>query len=215
VGFVRFNPNDYANYTVVAPDQPAPFTPPSGVFDAWSGRVNVATPQFRRWDASLSVARGTTAIFPEAARGRATQVQAGLTLRPTRSLRTFGTLTWTRLKRADDGTEFARTVIPRLKVEYQPTRAVFFRVVTEYRSERRDALQGPDGLTLLVSGSPVTATETNRLRMDWLASYEPTPGTVAFFGYGSTLDADRTLSFDNIRRREDGFFVKLAYLFRR
>ncbi len=215
VGFVRFNASDYANYTVVAPDQPAPFLPPSGVFDAWSGRLNIATPQFRRWDASVGVTRGATAIFPEAARGRATQLQGALTLRPTRSLRAFGTLTWTRLARASDGTEFARTIIPRLKVEYQPARALFFRVVTEYRSERRDALQGPDGLTLLVGGNPVGGTETNRLRMDWLASYEPTPGTVAFFGYGSTLDADRTLSLDNVRRRQDGFFVKLAYLFRR
>ena len=51
--------------------------------------------------------------------------------------------------------------------------------------------------------------------MDWLVSYEPTPGTVAFFGYGSTLDGARPLSLHELRRVNDAFFVKVAYLFRR
>ncbi len=213
--FVRFNAADYSAYTVVAPDQPAPFIVPAGVFDAWNGNINVGTPQFRRWDANLGVARGATPIFPEAARGRFTSVQGGVTLRPTPATRLFGTVTWTRLQRSSDGSEFARTVIPRVKLELQPNRALFFRLVAEYRSQRRSALQGPDGLTLLVGGNPVPATRNNRLRMDWLASFEPTPGTVAFFGYGSTLEGEQDLSFRGLRRREDGFFVKLAYLFRR
>ena len=215
LGFVRFNAAHYAGYTVAAPSQPAPFLPPSGVFDAVSGRLSVSTPQFRQWDGSVTVARGATAIFPEAARGLATQAQASVTVRPTPSIRAFGTLTWTRLDRWADRSEFARTVIPRLKVEVQPTRALFFRVVGEYRSERRAALGGPDGLQLLVNGSAVPATQANRLRVDWLASFEPTPGTVAFFGYGRPSKPTVPFSFQELRRREDGFFVKLAYLFRR
>jgi hypothetical protein len=43
----------------------------------------------------------------------------------------------------------------------------------------------------------------------------PTPETVAFFGYGSSLASDRGLSLSDLRRQSDGFFVKLAYLFRR
>jgi hypothetical protein len=50
--------------------------------------------------------------------------------------------------------------------------------------------------------------------MDWLASFEPTPGTVAFFGYGSTLNGRRALTFRDLARTDDAFFVKLAYLFR-
>ncbi len=57
--------------------------------------------------------------------------------------------------------------------------------------------------------------QTDRLRMDWLVSYEPTPGTVAFLGYGSTLDGDQPLTLRDLRRINDGFFVKVAYLFRR
>ena len=51
--------------------------------------------------------------------------------------------------------------------------------------------------------------------MDCLVSYEPTPGTVAFFGYGSSLETERMLSLSDLRRQGDGFFIKLAYLFRR
>jgi hypothetical protein len=51
--------------------------------------------------------------------------------------------------------------------------------------------------------------------MDWLASLEPTPGTVAFLGYGSTLDGDQSLTLRNLQRLDDGFFLKIAYLFRR
>ncbi len=42
-----------------------------------------------------------------------------------------------------DGSEFARSTIPRLKVEYQPKRALFFRAIGEYRSERTAALVDP------------------------------------------------------------------------
>jgi hypothetical protein len=51
--------------------------------------------------------------------------------------------------------------------------------------------------------------------MDWLASYEPTPGTIAFIGYGSTLNGDRALTLRSLERVEDGIFVKVAYLFRK
>jgi len=214
-GFVRFADDDYAGYAFGTTPDPTPFVAPSGVFGAWSGSLGVETPQFRIWDASVRIAHAATAIFPEAARGRATSVQGGVTVRPTPKIRVFGTMTWTRLDRAIDGSEFGRAVIPRLKLEVQPTRSLFFRVVAEYRSERTDVLRGPNGELLLVGGVPIAASSDNGLQMDWLASYEPTPGTVAFFGYGSTLDAERTLSFRDLRRRQDGFFVKLAYLFRR
>jgi hypothetical protein len=53
------------------------------------------------------------------------------------------------------------------------------------------------------------------LQTDWLVSYEPTPGTVAFFGYGDTRAGLETSSFSDLERRSDGFFVKLAYQWRR
>lgn len=71
------------------------------------------------------------------------------------------------------------------------------------------------GLPLRINGAESPARQTDRLRMDWLASYEPTPGTVAFIGYGSTLRGERPLTFRALERTEDGLFVKVAYLFRK
>lgn len=53
-------------------------------------------------------------------------------------------------------------------------------------------------------------------RGDILFSYQPNPGTVAFLGYGSTLldPVDPTSPrASGLRRFEDGFFLKLSYLF--
>ena len=158
----------------------------------------------------------STAIFPEAARGTVTQVAAAATLRPSAGIRIEAQTTFNRITRSQDGTLFARTIIPRLKIEYQPTRALFFRVVGEYISEVRSDLVDPrTGNQILINGTPATGGERNDFRVDLLASYEPTPGTVAFLGYGSSLTSDQTLGFSDLRRMSDGFFVKLAYQFRR
>jgi hypothetical protein len=115
-----------------------------------------------------------------------------------------------------NGSEFARSTIPRLKVEYQPNRALFFRAIGEYRSERRDALTDPaTGDSLFVAGVAQPTTEFNGFRLDLLASYEPTPGTVAFFGYGSSLESDAEFNWSRLQRTNDGFFLKLAYQVRR
>jgi hypothetical protein len=140
---------------------------------------------------------------------------AGLNLRPTSTVRVAASGTVFRLSRLD-GSEFARSTIPRLKLEYQPNRSLFFRVIGEYRSERRAALLDPaSGNPLFVAGLAQPATEFNGLRVDLLASFEPTPGTVAFLGYGSSLESDRELNWSRLERVNDGFFVKLAYQLRR
>ena len=115
-----------------------------------------------------------------------------------------------------DGSEFARATIPRLKLEYQPTRSLFFRAIGEYRSEHRAALQDPvTGDSLYVGGVPQPATQFDGLRVDLLASYEPTPGTVVFLGYGSSLEAEQEFDWSSLERVNDGFFLKLAYQIRR
>ena len=55
------------------------------------------------------------------------------------------------------------------------------------------------------------ASEARRLRLDFVFSYQPVPGTVIFAGYGNRLlDRDDR----GLRRESDGFFLKLSYLFR-
>ena len=201
---------------MAGPTGPQSFVLASGVFDQRSGNASISTPQFRQFDASVSANLGRTPIFPEGAEGSVTSVRGSVNLRPSPSVRLSGTVNWTKLNRSADGSEFARTVIPRVKLEVQPNRAFFVRVVGEYRSERQAALRDPaSGLPITLNGVLASATKRNRLRMDWLASYEPTPGTVAFLGYGSTLEGDRALTLRDLRRIDDGFFLKVAYLFRR
>jgi len=160
---------------------------------------------------------GGTALFAEASDGRETRITTSLGLRPNPSTRIEGSLVTSTIRRDRDNTEFARSTIPRLKLEYQPRRALFFRLIAEYRSERRAALFDPiAGRPVLVSGVVSSEQRFRGLRLDWLASFKPTPGTVAFFGYGSSLERNRALyGSDALERTSDGFFVKLAYLVRK
>jgi hypothetical protein len=215
--FVRFDPEPYAGYEEDDGTSVSAFRLPGTLNGLFVRSLTVTTPTYRTFNASLVAKRQDVAIFPEASEGRETQATATLGARPTTSIRSEASLVYSRITRARDGSEFARTVIPRVKVEYQPTRALFFRVVGEYRSQRQDALFDPWNGTrrLRVNGEVVGATRGDGLRLDFLLSYEPTPGTVAFFGYGSSLATERPLSLYDLRRQSDGFFVKLAYLFRR
>ncbi len=179
-------------------------------------RISVSTPVLQRANASLTLQRTAAPIFAEGSRGNDLRIAGSLTLRPTAAARVEGTLATSRITRARDGSRFARTMIPRVKVEYQLSRSTFVRLVGEYRSEQRDALRADaDGRTLYVNHTMSTASESSRLRVDWLASYQPTPGTVAFLGYGTGLDAPRADEYSALRRSDDAFFVKLAYQFRR
>jgi hypothetical protein len=95
-------------------------------------------------------------------------------------------------------------------------RELFFRAIGEYRSDRTAELVDPvSGAPLFIGGVPQPAVEFNGLRVDLLASYEPTPGTVAFLGYGSSLETDEEFNWSHLYRTNDGFFVKLAYQVRR
>ena len=211
--FVNFQDSTYAGYTVGSAAGPAYL--PEDEFSGLTGQVKVTTPTWQKLGAELTYGRGRAAIFQEGRTGRAWQLIGALNLRPTSTIRVSATGTVFRLSRLD-GTEFARSTIPRLKLEYQPNRALFFRAIGEYRSERRGALVDPvSGDSLFVSGAAQPTVEYNGFRLDLLASFEPTPGTVAFLGYGSSMESDDEFNWSRLRRVSDGFFVKLAYQVRR
>jgi hypothetical protein len=99
------------------------------------------------------------------------------------------------------------------------------RLVGEYASERQDDLRDHTRTEapLLIFDPEVddfvraTAFDRQSFRGDLLFSYQPNPGTVLFAGYGSTLrdpvDPDDPLR-TGLRRTDDGFFLKMSYLFR-
>jgi hypothetical protein len=211
--FVNFQDSSFAGYTIGSAAGPAYL--PADDFSGFTGTVKVTTPTWQKLDATVSYGRGRAAIFQEGTTGRGWQLIGGVDLRPSSTVRVTALATVFRLLRLD-GSEFARSTIPRLKLEYQPNRALFFRVIGEYRSERRAALLDPaTDDSLFIRGAAQPTTEFNGFRLDLLASFEPTPGTVAFLGYGSSLESDAEFNWSRLQRVNDGFFVKLAYQVRR
>jgi len=194
-----------------------PYDAPDRLDGLWQVEAGCNTPTWPRFNAGLAWQHGGAAIFDEGARGDETLVTGTMAIRPTASLRLDFSSTFAELVRDRDASEFARTWLGRAKFEYQPWRALFFRLVGEYRDERVAALE--DAVTgeplVDASGVPVAATHTRALRVDWLVSYEPSPGTVAYLGYGALFDPPVESRSSSLDRASDGFFVKIAYLFRR
>lgn len=214
--FVHFDPALFASYAVQQGGGQAAFSLPDGVSN-WGGTYSISSPIFEKMNARVELKTGGTAIFAEAGDGRETRVTTSLGLRPTAAMRIEASFVRSIITRDRNDSEFARSTIPRLKVEYQPQRSLFFRMITEYRSDLRSALLDPvSGAPLYVGGALATEQRIRGLRVDWLASFKPTPGTVAFFGYGSSFERNRPLyGTDDLERTSDGFFVKLAYLLRK
>ena len=50
--------------------------------------------------------------------------------------------------------------------------------------------------------------------VEGLLSYEPSPGTVFFFGYTRTMEDSEAFAFDRVQPTADGLFAKLSYRFR-
>ena len=141
--------------------------------------------------------------------------------RPTERLRTDVDYNLQSFVRRTDGSYVGIRRVPRLKLEYQATRAVFVRYVGEYASNYQDDLRDDSRTNLPVVLVAADGTfrraagiRQRSVRNDWLFSYQPTPGTVLFAGYGNTLaNPDDGLQRD-LHRTRDGFFLKLSYLFR-
>lgn len=185
-------------------------------------QISVSTPQWKRLSADGFYLWGRDENFYEWSPADIVFAQYGVDWRPTEQLRINGAFSLQQYRRWTDGTIVGQRRIPRLKLEYQLTRAIFFRFVGEYDAYREDDLRDDSRTNRPVFiYSPAAGTHTralgsraNRFRADWLFSYQPVPGTVVFAGYGSTLSEARALRFRDLSRVRDGFFVKVSYLFR-
>jgi hypothetical protein len=184
--------------------------------------LSLGTPQFPTLSLNGFVLLGRDENFAEWAPGYLLWAEWAATWRPTERVRVEGLYNETRVVRPTDWSVVGLTRVPRLKVEYQLTRSIFLRGVGQYVAREQDALRD-DGRTnqpLLRLDSQsgeyvaIDARSSNEFRFDWLFSYQPSPGTVLFAGYGSTLREDRAFRFDSLERSRDAFFVKLSYLFR-
>jgi hypothetical protein len=181
----------------------------------------IATPEFGKFSGDFFYIGGKDENFDEWQSGLIHFITANVRFRPTDQLRIEGQYQHQEFNRWDDGTTVNIRKVPRLKVEYQASRYIFFRVVGQYdtqeKLDRRDDGRTNDPLLLRNADGSYTrlaAFKRNRVRADWLFSYQPTPGTVFFLGYGSSLDEREPLKFRDLRRVADGLFVKWSYLYR-
>ncbi|HEX9728414.1 MAG TPA: DUF5916 domain-containing protein [Gemmatimonadales bacterium] len=217
---VAFDPTFYADYATVTASDTVPFAVPDRLNGLYGMRVSASTPQFSSVSASTGASLGKAAAFFEPAAANTYSINGTVDWRPTDQLRVQGRYVYAVLNRVRDGTRLSTAHIPRVKVEYQLARPIFVRFVGQYNAQKRDALRDPatERPILIHDGTGAFATATrqvdNDLRIDWLFSYRPVPGTVLFAGYGSSLTETETFSFSDLRRVNDGFFFKLSYLFR-
>jgi len=149
-------------------------------------------------------------------------LNVGAAWKPTEKLRVDARYQLQSFRRRTDDSIVGIRRIPRLKVEYQIARPIFIRVVGEYNSDWRDDLRDDSRTDLPIylrnaagGYDRAAAADLKSFRADWLFSYQPTPGTVLFAGYGNTLaNPDDDPRKSRLVRTSDGFFLKLSYLFR-
>ena len=183
--------------------------------------LSLDTPEFSHFSGNIFFLWGHDENFYEWASAKITWLDLTLDWRPTHKLRVNGLYRLQYVGRRTDGSTVNIWRSPRLKVEYQLSRPIFLRLVGEYTTERRDALRDDTrtGAPILVfnpdADTYVRTTPFGRrsFRGDFLFSYQPNPGTVLFAGYGSTLRDPTVLGRSELLRSEDGFFLKLSYLF--
>jgi len=202
---------------------------PGGVILPFTGRpritnhdyvLTLSTPQWSKFNADLLYVGGHDENFLEWAQADIDLVQLAMAFRPSDRARVEGTFDYQDYFRRSDHSLVARNMIPRLKLEYQITRAIFMRVVGEYDVSQNDDLRDETrtNYPLLIDGQPALASRLRSAHGDYLFSYTPTPGTVLFLGYGSRADGDpdptQRFNWQPLRRASDYFFAKASYLFR-
>lgn len=216
--FFAYDPADYTDFSLAsdtASRQTAgAFVVPGVENNQWDGQLRMTSPTWQEVSAAVSYSLGRTPLFREASPGRSRQFDATVDLRPTQSLRAAFQITRLDLNRTRDGSRFSTETIPRLKLEYQITPAIFVRFIGQYTARERSALLNRDGVPILVDGQPASATKENLFQTDWLFSYRPVPGTLLYVGYSTTLEEPESFHYRHLRRQSDGFFAKISYTIR-
>jgi hypothetical protein len=128
-------------------------------------------------------------------------------------------VTFNRLERKRDGVEHSTAIIPRVRTQYQLSRALFLRGIFEYGTQESADLTDPaTGLPLYdcrdTECSVRAGSVGHDFRIEGLVGYEPSPGTVFYLGYTREMEDASAFGFESVRPTRDGLFVKLSYRFR-
>jgi hypothetical protein len=183
---------------------------------------SLQTPAFASFDFKINYLTCRDENFYEWASANINSTVLTLDWRPTPQFR--GQLTYNAqyYHRRSDGSLVAQTNIPRLDIEYQLSRPIFFRLVGQYDAIYVDSLRDASRTELPIyikdpnTGviSRAVRTTTNTFGGQALFAYQPIPGTVVFVGYGNNLTEPVSFRILTLTREADSFFVKFSYLFR-
>ena len=215
-----FDHDLYANYQIQTPSgQLIPFTGRPRITNH-DYVLTLTTPEWKKFNGDLLYVGGQDENFFEWAQADIDLIQLAMAFRPSDRARIEGTFDYQDYWRRSDHSLVGRNMIPRVKFEYQITRAIFMRLVGEYDLSEHDDLRDETrtNYPLVIDGALATAERSRSLHGDYLFSYQPTPGTVFFLGYGSRADGDPNpldrFNWQPLRRSADYFFAKYSYLFR-
>lgn len=214
-GYFSFDPADYESYQVSAGPGLGlqPYIPPDHLEHLLSVRLFGRT-RLLPW---LSIfgrgSYGEVPIYAEASRGVELSFRPRAEIRFPVGLSADLSFTYSRIRR-DGGERFSTAQIPRAKIQYQLTRALFARAIVQYNLQKRDALRTPDGAPLIIDGEPSEEVREGQLQYDLLLSYEPSPGTIVYAGWSRVREGPYTYRFGDLTPVAEGLFIKVSYLFR-
>jgi hypothetical protein len=211
--------NFFTNYFIKTPTGFLPYegTPELANYGVM---LTLNTPQLDRISASLKYGFGRDPNYEEWAPGNIYLVESKIKWNPTDQIRMSLRYNQQQNYRSSDGSLVSESRTPRVKIEYQITPTIFLRGVVQYTAKFRDNLRDNSRTELPIyfkdsDGQyiPALSETSNNIEADFLFSYRPMPGTLVFFGYGSSLTEPNRFRFKSMARQMDGFFLKISYLF--
>ena len=213
----------YRGYGVLHPDgSVTPFTGGGDRLPNHDYVASVNTPTWKKFDLGAFVLVGLNdENYSEWASGRLVTGNLAMNLRPSDQLR-FN-LTWndTHIYRPSDGTRVLLQDVAVGTVEYQMSRAIQFRVISQYSIDWRDALRDDSrtNLPLVINTgggtyAPATAHDNRGFQNNFLFTYLPNPGTVVYLGYGNVNQRHDLLGRAQLGPVQSDFFLKISYLWR-
>ncbi|HEY4101724.1 MAG TPA: DUF5916 domain-containing protein [Gemmatimonadales bacterium] len=219
-----YDPSIFTNYGLLHPD--GSITPFTGGNDRLPNHDYVAsfnTPAWRHFDFAMFVLGGLTdENYFEWARGRIVTGSLSADYKPTDKLRFNLSYNHTQVFRPSDGSRVVTQIVPVFTAIYQLSRAVQLRVISQYALNDQDSLRDDSrtNLPIVLRGadgtySRASAFTSGVLQTNFLFTFLPNPGTVAYLGYGTV---DQRPDLDGralLGPTQSSFFLKVSYLFRR
>jgi hypothetical protein len=215
-----YDPSIYTNYRLQAADGSLlPFTGTPRIANR-DYVLSMNSPALPKFQFNAFFLWGEDENFLEWAPGDIFWITAGATFRPTPQVRLNLSYNHQQVNRPGDGSRVLIQQVPRARLEYQLSRALQIRLVSQYAIEQADSLRDDTrtGLPIVFAGpngsiTRAVARRSGDVRNDLLLTYLPNPGTVLYLGYGAG-HRERDLRDRSLLRTNDGLFMKLSYLWR-